>query len=53
MQNEGLLQADRSRNKDIILAKKQVGCGTVTFLWGIAGISQADCLTSADQEILD
>ena len=34
-------------------ASKQIGYGKVAFLQGMAGVSQADYLTSADQVIPD
>ena len=34
-------------------AKKWVGYCKVTFFWGMAGVYQADYLTSADQAIPD
>ena len=51
--NERLLQAEGSRNKEVILDKKEDWFGEFIFLQGMAGFYQADYLTSADQAILD
>ena len=41
---------DRQRESS---SKEWVVLDKVCFLWGGAGVHQADCLTSADQVILD
>ena len=53
VQNERLLQAEGSGNKEVTPCPKRAGCGKVTSLQGTAGVYQADDLTGAPQVIFD
>lgn len=41
----------KGAHKEVMSGRKQAGSHEVPFLRGMAGDHQADCLTSADQEV--
>lgn len=50
---QGALQNGRQRSEKEVSSKEWIVSGEVTFLWGKAGVCQADYLTSADQVTSD
>ena len=45
------LEAEEDKTGELHETKTWIGCGKVTCLWGVAGVHQADALTSADQAV--